>query len=87
VVFPTDRDRWYSWSRFFRVAETGAGGTYTVGGLPFGSYYVAALARLPDDGDDAWQDPEFLATLIPRATSVIVREGQKQTVDLSVAGR
>ena len=29
-----------------------------------GSYYAAAVAKLPPDGDDAWQDPAYLESLV-----------------------
>jgi hypothetical protein len=45
-------------------------------GLPAGSYYAAAVAQLPDDGDDAWQDPAYLESLIGRATTFGLGEGQ-----------
>ena len=46
IVFSTDRDRWYPASRFLRTAVAGADGAFTIAGLPFGSYYAAAVARL-----------------------------------------
>lgn len=85
LAYSTDRSRWYYASRFVRNASTGADGTFTLEGLPFGTYYVAALAHLPDDGDDAWRDPALLESLIPRASTVTVREGEKSAVTVQVA--
>jgi protocatechuate 3,4-dioxygenase beta subunit len=87
IVFPTDRDRWYPASRFLRTALAGADGTFTIVGLPFGSYYVAAVPRLPDEGDDAWQDASFLNAILLRASSLTVRDGTKQTVSIRVSTR
>lgn len=84
IVFSTARDRWYPASRFLRKAMAGTGGAFTVAGLPFGTYYAAAIAKLPVEGDDAWQDVAFLETLVSRAPTVTVRDGQKQSVMLSV---
>ena len=87
LVFPTDRDRWYPASRFLRTMVAGADGTFTIAGLPFGSYYVAAALRLPDEGDDAWQDASFLNAVLLRASSITVRDGAKQTIALRVSTR
>jgi protocatechuate 3,4-dioxygenase beta subunit len=69
VVFPTDRDRWYPFSRYLRTAVAGADGTFSIPGLPFASYYAAAVAQLPNEGDDAWQDASFLNSILLRASS------------------
>jgi hypothetical protein len=87
IVFSTDRDRWYASSRFFRASTVSAGGAFTMIGLPFGTYYAAAVARLPTEGEDAWQDTTFLNTLLTRTTTVTIREGQKQSLDLHLLGR
>jgi carboxypeptidase family protein len=83
IVFATDRSRWYQLSRFVGKAVSDADGAFTVAGLPFGSYYVTALTRLPVGGDE-WQDPAFLDTLIPRATTVTVSEGDTRAVRLTM---
>jgi protocatechuate 3,4-dioxygenase beta subunit len=79
VVFSADRQRWYQESRFIRRVSTGQDGVFTVVGLPTGSYY-AASADGPEAGEDAWQDPEYLESLVPGATTVSVVEGMKDTV-------
>jgi len=86
IVFASDRTRWYSGSRYMRRAPAAADGSFTIAGLPFGNYYVAALgaARSTAIGDD-WPDPAFLETLIPSASSVNVAEGQKQIVRLTAS--
>jgi hypothetical protein len=71
-------------SRFLARATAGADGTYSLTGLPFGSYYVAAVATLPTDGAESWQDPEFLTALIARASSIVISEGQRQSLNLRV---
>jgi Carboxypeptidase regulatory-like domain len=59
-------------------------GRFAVDGLPMGGYYVSAVARLPNDGEDAWQDPAFLESLISQASTVTIVDGAKATVDLRV---
>jgi hypothetical protein len=63
---------------------TGADGRFGIEGLPFGSYYVAALAQLPVDGDEAWQDPALLESLAARASNVMIREGETSSIALNV---
>ena len=75
VVFSTDRDRWYPASRHFRRAAAGPDGAFTVAGLPSGSYYASAAARIPTDEEDAWQDPQFLESLVLHASTVTVVDG------------
>ena len=87
VVVSTDRSRWYPSSRFMRTAATGSGGAFSVSGLPFGSYYVVAVARLPDDGEDGWQDPDFLEPLLTAASTITIAEGERQVVNLRLRGR
>ncbi|HMB78947.1 MAG TPA: hypothetical protein VKI43_02725, partial [Vicinamibacterales bacterium] len=71
-------------SRFLRRATAAADGTIALAGLPPGSYYAAALAQLPADGVDAWQEPAFLESLIPHATSLSLGDGQKQVLNLKL---
>jgi hypothetical protein len=84
VVFVTDRDRWYSASRFLRIAKAGTDGAIAIKGLPPGSYYATTVGRLPADGDDAWQDPAYLETLVGRATAFALGTGQKQVLTLKL---
>ncbi len=81
IVFSTDRSQWYSRSRFVRRTRTGADGAFSIGGLPFASYYTVAVSDLPDDGDEAWQEPAFLESLIPRAVTALAGEGQAVSVN------
>ena len=87
VMFSTDRDRWYPASRFLRESAAGIDGSVSIKGMPPGSYYAAAVARLPPDGDDAWQDPAFLESLMPWASTVVLGDGQSQLIKLAVGGK
>jgi hypothetical protein len=87
IVFSTDRDRWYPASRFLRTTTTGSDGAFSIAGIPAGGYYAAAVSRLPADGDDAWQDVEYLRPLIPGAASVTLRDGQQSTLTLRLPAR
>jgi carboxypeptidase family protein len=87
IVFPTNRDRWYSASRFLRTTTAGSDGAFVLSGLPMGTYYAAAVAQLPQEGLDAWQDPEFLESLIRRASTVTLSDAQKASLNLRLATR
>jgi hypothetical protein len=87
IAFSVDRDRWYPASRFLRLSKSGTDGAVTIAGLPPGSYYAAAVAKLPADGDDAWQDPAYLESLVPPATAFSLGDGQRQTLALKVTER
>jgi hypothetical protein len=83
VAIPIDRALRYPASRFLRQTAVAADGTFRLGDLPAGAYYVAA-AITPLDGPEAWQDPAFLESLVSTSKTVTLREGDKQTVALRV---
>ena len=85
MVFATDRAQWYAASRFMRKVAADADGAFSVTGLPFGSYYAVALARLPFATDEEWQDPVFLESMVRLAASVTIGEAQAQTITLRVS--
>jgi hypothetical protein len=87
LVFSRDRRDWYASSRFLRRARTNAEGVFTIEGLPEDSYYVVASPRLPADGEDAWQEPEYLDTISARAGTVTVTAGSVTTLNLRVTSR
>jgi len=84
IVFPSDREQWYPGSRYVRRSSPDAAGAFRVRGLPPGDYFVAPVAGMRagvvPDGDDSWQDPEFLEAVAVRATRVTLAEGQKLSV-------
>jgi protocatechuate 3,4-dioxygenase beta subunit len=77
IVFSTDRARWFPSSRFLRKAPIDARGQFTIEGLPADSYYLIAPTRVPDDGEDAWQEPQFLDLLRVRAAVVVLGENDR----------
>jgi protocatechuate 3,4-dioxygenase beta subunit len=89
LVFPVDRDRWYPGSRYFRRSGPAAAGNFTVRGLPPSDYYVAPVAgwSVLKDGDDAWQDPEFLESIALRAARATLTEGQRLAVSAKLIAR
>jgi hypothetical protein len=86
LIFPSDRDRWYAGSRFFRRSGPETAGTFTVRGLPPGDYFVAPVSGMSvlTEGVDAWQDPEFLESIASRATRAALTDGQKLSTSARV---
>jgi hypothetical protein len=78
LVFSTNRAQWYPLSRHQHRQTTGPDGTFTVTGLPAGSYFAAVVASLPA-GDDAWRDPAYLEQISSAATVIAVGDGDTMT--------
>ena len=76
IVFSTDRERWFATSSYLRRAQASPDGSFRVGGLPPGDYYVAAVDpdALVDSGE--WQEPEALRALTSAARRVTLGEGE-----------
>jgi hypothetical protein len=69
-------------ARLFRNAPAAKDGTYTIGGLPAGEYYVAAMTAedAPDNRDTA-----FFTALSRAAMHVTLTDGERKTLDLQIA--
>lgn len=84
LVFPTDRDGWTNYGtsprrlRNVRVDKTGA---FSIGNLPAGEYFVAAVREASATD---WQNPKFLEALAAEARRVQLAEGQKSSQSLRV---
>ena len=83
LVFPSNRERWYPGSRYFRRVSPESPAYFTVRGLPPAEYFVAPVVSelsVLTDGFDAWQDPEFLESIALRAATAMLTDGQKLSV-------
>lgn len=83
LVFPTDRERWYPGSRFFRRSGPAQAGNFVVRGVPPGDYFIAPVVAgttMLSEGQDAWQDPEFLDSIALRAARATLSDGGKISV-------
>ena len=81
VVFPDDEQQWSEHSRFVKAALPRADGTFSVGGLLPGKYFVVAASVL-DDGE--WNDPDVLRRLQKEATAVRLAAAAVATLKLRV---
>jgi hypothetical protein len=88
VVFPALRDARFPRSRRMKFSRSAIDGTFSVGGLPAGDYFVAAVSRLQGTRDGGeWQNPDVLLQLEARAERLTLSEGQSRTVTLRLIER
>lgn len=87
IAFSTDRSHWYPRSRYVQRVPTEADGSFSIAGLPAGTYYAVPVRDVPADGADAWQEPAFLESLLPAAMNVLVGEGVKASASFRLSGR
>ena len=82
IALPVDRNRWYNGSRFIKLAHPDEEARFSLGMLPPGNYWVAAVDALPDE---SLEDPDLLERLstIGRRTTLI--SGQRLVTDLPLA--
>jgi len=82
VVFSTDRERWFATSSYLKRAQSSPDGSFRVGGLPPGDYYVAAVDPAGPGDSGEWQEPEALRALTPAARRVTLGEGESKVTPL-----
>jgi hypothetical protein len=82
VIFSADENRWSPEGRGIRPIRTAPTGAFGVPGLHPGDHYIAFTGPIEPG---RWQDPEYLRSLVQRATRVSVLDGEKKTVNLRIA--
>jgi hypothetical protein len=85
IVFADDRNKWAFPTRYVRSVRGNQQGNFTLRGLPPGTGYLAVAVSHLEEGEA--QDPEFLARLRERASSLTLRDGETKTVELRVVER
>lgn len=83
VVFTEQRAWWRAASRLIRTTRPNTDGTFTVAGLPPGMYHLAAVTDI-EEGDQ--YSAEWLATLVPSALTVVLRDKSVTTQDIRIGG-
>jgi len=84
LVFPAEQTAWVGYgnsSRRFASVRADKAGNFKVSNLPAGEYLAVAI---PDRLANDWLNPKFLESLMPEASRVRIRDGDKQTVSLRV---
>ena len=85
IVFSDDPNKWTPLTRFVTNATPDKDGSFSITGLPPGSYFVAGVDTFPGGGiAEAVRDPEFLEPLSRSAKHVILTEGHAVAVTLRV---
>lgn len=87
MVFSTDRERWFTTSSYLRRVQASANGSFRVGGLPPGDYYVAAVDPEGPALSGEWQEPEALGALTSAARRVTLGDGEPTVTDLDLIRR
>jgi hypothetical protein len=80
VLVPTEKER-RGLSMFYKNMATDSSGRFTFRNVPPGEYKVFAWE---DVENGSWFDPEFLKPIEGRGEAVTVREGGKETVQVTV---
>ncbi|MEW5981787.1 MAG: carboxypeptidase-like regulatory domain-containing protein [Acidobacteriota bacterium] len=81
VVFAADRERWMFPSRFVAMARPNQDGVFSVHGLPPEGYLAIAV---PSVKGFEWQDPEFLERARVEAMPLVLMEGERRALDLTL---
>jgi hypothetical protein len=85
VVFSTVPERWrLPATRYVKVTVSGANGSFEIGGLPAGGYYVGVVPDFDETSYEISQeiDPDVLDRLRPSSSIVSVGDGQATHVSL-----
>jgi hypothetical protein len=82
VVFPQDREKWESGSRYLRIGRPDQDGRFKVTALPPGEYEAVAL-EFVEPGEQS--DPDFLDSVKSKATAFSIGEGETKTLNLKLS--
>ena len=85
IFFPVDRARWTDYGMdpiLIASKSADTDGAFALTGLPDGEYFAVAVDGMQHD---AWADPKFLEAASAVATRVVLKLGEKKTLDLTIA--
>jgi hypothetical protein len=83
VLFPAEKGYWVPQARRIQATRPGTDGKFTFRNLPTGEYRLTAVTDI-EPGEQF--DPNFLDQLLSASIPVSLREGEKKTQDIKVAG-
>jgi Carboxypeptidase regulatory-like domain len=81
LMFAQDPVRWGSQSRYVGTSRPDVNDGYKIR-VPAGDYFLVAVAEV-EPGE--WNDPDFLSPLRDRAVRVTLADGERKTIDLTLA--
>lgn len=83
LVFSTDPSHWTTGTRRVHTARVTEAGTYLIGSLPAGDYYLCALAEVDRQ---LMIEADYLRQLVPSSIRLTLAEGEKKTQNLQAGG-
>lgn len=87
VLFSTNPDHWFRGSRFVKTVRGTPVGEFRIEGVADGEYFVVAIDPLDGAAGAAWQQRDFLQSLIGGARRVRLHEQEGRTITLTVVHR
>ncbi len=84
IVFPSDSTAWKTYginARRMRTARASTTGSYNIGPLPAGDYYIGAV---PDEYSSEWNDPAYLEILTRVAMRISIGDGENKVQEVEV---
>jgi len=85
LVFPEDKSKWVSTSRYLRTVRAGDKGEFSLKALPGNQRYLAVALEYLQTGEQL--DPEFLERVKPLATSFSLADGEQKRLELRLSPR
>jgi hypothetical protein len=83
VIFPANRDRWTSTSRYIRTMRPDTNGRFNIKNLPPGEYYLIIAVQNLEQGQGS--DPEFLTRAREEAKPFTLAEAETKVVDIKLS--
>jgi len=83
ILFAADEGYWVPQARRIQSVRPGTDGKFSFSNLPVGDYRLTAVTDV-EPGE--WFDPAFLEQLVSASIAVNLKEGEKKTQDMKVAG-
>jgi protocatechuate 3,4-dioxygenase beta subunit len=84
ILFSADRAHWFPGARRTRAVRPATDGTFLIGELPAGEYFLAALT---DAEPGVWDQAAFLEQIARAALGVSIGDGARVRQDLQIAVR
>src|SRR6185436_9192958 len=85
VIFPDDEAKWIGASRYIRSARPDQQGMFKIRSLPPHARYLAVAVDYLEEGEA--NDPEFLADMKAKASTLSLGDGESKAVDLKLITR
>jgi len=85
VIFPEDSTKWGPRSRYLRVTQVHADGSFQIVGMPPSERYLADATNYLEDGEHT--DPDFLTVVRDMAVPFSLDDGEARRIELRLIPR